>query len=90
MRTPKEEFDRVHEIGKRLRLIFERDGIVKNGEYNIIHLDGIEAYLVRSVEEATRLTMLAPDLGWVCGKCRTFNDDRDLQCRFCDTPRLSG
>lgn len=81
MRTPSEEFERVQEIAKRLKMIFERDGIQHEGE---------EDYLVRSVEEATRLTTLAPDLGWVCGKCKTFNDDRDLQCHFCDTPRLSG
>ena len=81
MRTPSEEFERVRSIAKRLKMIFERDGIRHEGE---------EDYIVRAVEEAERLTMLAPDLGWVCGKCRTFNDDRDLQCRFCDTPRLSG
>jgi hypothetical protein len=81
MTTMKEEFDRFHKIGKRLKMIFERDGL---------HHEGEEDYLVRSVEEATRLTTLAPDLGWVCGKCRTFNDDRDSHCRFCDTPRLSG
>ena len=81
MRTPSEEFERVRSIAKRLKMIFERDGIRHEGE---------EDYLVRAVEEAERLTMLAPDLGWVCGKCKTFNDDRDLQCRFCDTPRLSG
>lgn len=89
MRTLKEEFDRVHEIGKRLKLIFERDGINMFSEHGL-RLDGSEDYMVRAVEEATRLTMLAPDLGWTCGKCKTFNDDRDSQCRFCDTPRLSG
>lgn len=84
MKTLQEEFERVASIGKRLLLIFERDGI--KGEFG----NGTDQYLVRAVEEATRLTMLAPDLGWVCGKCRTFNDDRDSQCCFCDTARLSG
>ena len=36
------------------------------------------------------LTQLAPDLGWVCGKCKTHNADGVLLCGFCDTPRLSG
>ena len=36
------------------------------------------------------LTPLAPDLGWVCGKCKTFNKDGVSLCGFCDSPRLSG
>jgi hypothetical protein len=36
------------------------------------------------------LTQLAPDLGWVCGKCKTVNDEERSLCGFCDTPRLSG
>ena len=36
------------------------------------------------------LTPLAPDLGWVCGKCKTHNADGVSLCGFCDTPRLSG
>jgi len=37
-----------------------------------------------------RLTQLAPDLGWVCGQCKTVNDEERSLCGFCDTPRLSG
>ena len=33
---------------------------------------------------------LAPDSGWVCGKCKTHNADGVSLCGFCDTPRLSG
>ena len=36
------------------------------------------------------LTPLAPDLGWVCGKCKTHNADGVSLCGFCDTPRLNG
>ncbi len=36
------------------------------------------------------LTPLAPDLGWVCGQCKTVNDEERSLCGFCDTPRLSG
>lgn len=35
-------------------------------------------------------TPLAPDLGWVCDKCKTVNDEERSLCGFCDTPRLSG
>lgn len=41
-------------------------------------------------EQPAHLTPLAPDLGWVCGKCKTHNADGVLLCGFCDTPRLSG
>jgi hypothetical protein len=36
------------------------------------------------------LTQRAPDLGWVCGFCKTNNMDRIEICCFCDAPRLSG
>ena len=82
VRTPREEFDRIQEISKRLRLIFSRDGYKK-------HDVGSDDYIVRSVEEAQRMTELCPAVNWVCDKCKTFNDDKDSLCRFCDTPRLS-
>lgn len=44
----------------------------------------------KSVEVEIRPTPLAPDLGWVCGKCKTHNADNVSLCGFCDTPRLSG
>jgi len=76
------EFDSIHETGKRLKEIFARD--------KVRGMDGLEDYLVRSIEEAARLTMRAPDLGWACGKCKTHNADGVSVCGFCDTPRLSG
>lgn len=54
-------------------------------------MNKLEKYdIVESVESHndSRPTQLAPDLGWVCGKCKTVNE-RSL-CGFCDTPRLSG
>ena len=46
-------------------------------------ISGVSSYEVRP-------TPLAPDLVWVCGKCKTHNADGVLLCGFCDTPRLSG
>lgn len=55
MSMTKQEFDRIHEAGRELKSILQRDRI----QYE----PGIEAYLVRAVEEATRLTKRAPDVG---------------------------
>lgn len=41
-------------------------------------------------EKCAAQQLLAPDLGWVCGKCKTVNDEERSLCGFCDTPRLSG
>ena len=58
MPVSKEEFDGVHNIGKRLRDVFHHDGVA--------NLVGLEDYIVRSVERAKRLTKLAPDVCLTC------------------------
>lgn len=72
------EFDRIHEIGKKLKELFYRDGFTK--------ADGLEDYLVRSVEEATRLTMHTvincPD----SPSRRHYFDDEKGVCLYCGTP----
>ena len=52
------EFDRIRAISAKLREIFERDEIPR--------MTGMHDYLVRAVEEATRLTKRAAD---VCPHC---------------------
>jgi hypothetical protein len=42
------------------------------------------------VAENAAQPLRAPDLGWVCGKCKTNNADSVSVCGFCDSPRLSG
>ena len=48
MNITKKEFDRLHEAGSKLKEILQRDRV----QYE----PGIESYLVRAVEEATKLT----------------------------------
>ena len=72
------DFDRIQSIAKRLKIIFSRDGINHDGE---------ESYIIRAVEEAERLTELAPGISWVCGKCKSMNDELDAKCRHCETAK---
>jgi len=51
---------------------------------------GLASPARETVKIVFRPTQLAPDLGWVCGKCKTVNDEERSLCGFCDTPRLSG
>ena len=77
MAVDKKEFDRIKEIGEKLKDIFVRDGI---------NIFGIEDYLVRSVEEATRLTKRAPDACPVClgsGVRVTKITGVQTKCRSC-------
>ena len=79
MSVSKEEFDRIHEAGKKLKGILKRDGV--RG------LDGLEDYLVRAVEEA-RLTMRASD-GAYCD-CPDKHDPKKViagYCVHCEKPR---
>jgi len=69
-----QEFDR--ELNDRIR-----EGVINSWDLQ-------QSMIERAVER--NLTPLAPDLGWVCGKCKTHNADGVLLCGFCDTPRLSG
>lgn len=72
------EFDSIHETGKRLKEIFARD--------KVRGMDGLEDYLVRSVEEAARLTKRVPDwIYWHC-KCGQFNIYTNEHCARCGKP----
>jgi hypothetical protein len=69
------EFDSIHETGKRLKEIFARD--------KVCGMDGLEDYLVRSVEEASHLTKRAPDWIYWCCKCGQFNIYTNKHCASC-------
>lgn len=71
-----DDFDTVHNIGKRLKDVFHRDGFTK--------AEGMEDYIVRAVEEAKRLTKLAPDVCLVChGKGKVNVLGAVVPCREC-------
>ena len=73
------DFDSIHETGKRLKEILKRDRV--NG------LDGMEDYLVRAVEEAARLTQRVPDwVYWRCDFCTGLNIYTNRQCAHCGKP----
>lgn len=79
MPVSKEEFDSIHETGKRLKEILKRD--------RVRGLDGIEDYLIRAVEEAARLTKRAPDwVYWRCKFCSRMNIYTNSQCSHCGKP----
>jgi hypothetical protein len=72
------KFDRMQAIGRKLREIFDRD--------KTPFAPGCEDYLVRSVEEATRLTMRALDDCPVClgsGVRITHITGVQTKCRKC-------
>lgn len=78
MSVSKEEFDRIHLVASRLKMIFVRDGASIP--------EGYEDYIVRSVEEATRLTQRAPDACPVClgsGVRITKLTGVQTKCRSC-------
>jgi hypothetical protein len=72
MSVTKQEFDRIHEAGKALKVILLRDRV----QYE----PGIEDYLVCSVEEATRLTKRALDVD--CTHAYT-HDTQPADYKFC-------
>ncbi len=81
------EWDCAIEVEKRNRLLDRMApffGLEKKKEAHGFR------WAEKSSSTKSRRTPLAPDLGWVCGKCRTHNADGVSLCGFCDTPRLSG
>ena len=75
------EFDRIRAISGKLREIFERDEIPR--------MTGMHDYLVRAVEEATRLTKRAADGATPCAHRYHAADENDFICIDCGarTPR---
>lgn len=83
----RKEFDRIKRTSQKLREIFNRD--ISNGNA-LKMLSGMEAYIVRAVEEAQTMT---PDIE-MCdcgcchypdlGACPTFEQGMNGRCVYCD------